>query len=316
MTQLIQRVAHLQTGTVDLHVQHVEGSPWNALLWIFFGRERIQGLPLSVCVIEHRDALVLVDAGMAPKVATDPEFWPDAITRVIMNKIFRFHIEPDDALGMQLRRAGIAPEDVDKAIITHLHFDHAGGIADIPGAELITSKEAWDHMLRPHSEREGVLRRDIEIPGAKWRQIEYAPLEDATLQPFTHGHDLMGDGSIVLLPTPGHLDGSLSVFLRVDPPILFVSDLCYRTDLLMNEQFPGTGEQEVLAESWAKVRALTKTLPDLLIVPSHEQAAVARLLAHPLAAQGEQNGVQTALAASKSELSNESRPHSWRRSLP
>ena len=47
MTQLIQRVAHLQTGTVDLHVQHVEGSPWNALLWIFFGRERIEELPSS-----------------------------------------------------------------------------------------------------------------------------------------------------------------------------------------------------------------------------------------------------------------------------
>ncbi len=316
MKQAIQRIAHLQTGTADLHVQHVEGSRWNALLWIFFGRERIEGLPISAWIIEHRDGLILVDAGMAPKVATDPEFWPDAITRFIMNRIFRFHIEPGDALGMQLRRAGIAPKEVDKAIITHLHFDHAGGIADIPGAELLTSKEAWDHMLRPHSEREGVLRRDIEIPGAKWSQIEYAPLHDATLQPFTHGHDLMGDGSIVLLPTPGHLDGSLSVFLRVDPPILFVSDLCYRADLLINEQFPGTGEQEVLADSWAKVRALKRALPDLLILPSHEQAAVARLLAHPLATQGDQNGFQTALAASQSQLPDEPCSHARRRSLP
>ena len=291
MTQLIQRVAHLQTGSVDLHVQHVEGSPWNALLWIFFGRERIEELPISVFIIEHCDALVLVDAGMAPRIATDPEFWPDPITRVIMNKIFRFHIKPEDALGIQLRRAGIAPEDVDKAIITHLHFDHAGGVEDIPGAELITSKEAWDHMLRPHARREGVLHRDIEIPGAKWRQIEYAPLDDATVQPFTHGHDLMGDGSIMLLPTPGHLDGSMSVFLRVDPPILFVSDLCYRTDLLMHNQFPGTGEQEVLAESWANVRALKRALPDLLIVPNHDREVVAQLLAHPLAQQGDQNGV-------------------------
>ena len=272
-------------------MQHVEGSPWNALLWIFFGRERIEGLPISVFVIEHREAIILVDTGMAPRITTDPEFWPDSITRVFMNRIFRFHIKPEDALGVQLRRAGIAPEDVDRAIITHLHFDHAGGIADIPGAELVTSKEAWDHMLKPHAEREGVLRRDIEIPGAKWRQIEFAPLEDTVLQPFTHGHDLMGDRSIVLLPTPGHLDGSLSVFLHVDPPILFVSDLCYRTDLLMNDQFPDTGEQEVLAESWAKVRALKTALPDLLIVPSHDRAVLAQLLAHPLATHGDQNGV-------------------------
>jgi len=85
MTQPIQRLAHLQTGTVDLHVEHVEGSPWNALLWIFFGRKRIEGLPLSVCVIEYRDALILIDAGISPRAVTDPEFWPDPVTRVIMN---------------------------------------------------------------------------------------------------------------------------------------------------------------------------------------------------------------------------------------
>lgn len=283
MTQPIQRLAQLQTGSVDLHVQHVEGSPWNALLWIFLGRERIEGLPISVYVVEHRDALVLVDAGISPRAVTDPEFWPDAVTRVIMNHIFRFHVEPEDRLGEQLSRAGYAPQDVDKAIITHLHFDHVGGIADIPEAQLVTSGEAWEHMLGPHPEREGVLRRDIEIPGAKWRQIDFAPLEDASLHPFTHGHDLMDDGSIVLLPTPGHLDGSLSVFLRVDPPILFVADLCYRSDLLINEKFPGTGEHELLAESWARVRALKARLPDMLILPSHEKAAVTRLQGHPLA---------------------------------
>ena len=109
MTHLIQRVAHLQTGTVDLHVQHVEGSPWKALLWIFFGRECIEGRPLSVCVIEQRDGLILVDAGMAPRAATNPEFWPDAITRVIMNKIFRFH---DALLACLPRRAAHRKEKV------------------------------------------------------------------------------------------------------------------------------------------------------------------------------------------------------------
>jgi len=96
----------------------------------------------------------------------------------------------------------------------------------------------------------------------------------------------MGDGSIVLLPTPGHLDGSLSVFLRVDPPILFVADLCYRSDLLINEHFPGKGEHELLAQSWPKVRALKARLPDLLIVPSHEEDVVTQILARPLANKG------------------------------
>ena len=98
--------------------------------------------------------------------------------------------------------------------------------------------------------------------------------------------DASSDGSIVLLPTPGHLDGSLSVFLRVDPPILFVADLCYRSDLLINEHFPGKGEHELLAQSWPKVRALKARLPDLLIVPSHEEDVVTQILARPLANNG------------------------------
>ena len=180
-------------------------------------------------------------------------------------------------------RAGYSPDQVDKAIITHLHFDHVGGIADIPNAELIVSQDAWTHMLDPHAGRHGVLRRDIEIPGVRWRQIGFEPLADKELHPFTAGHDVMGDGSIILLPTPGHLDGSLSVFLRVDPPTLFVGDLCYRLDLLQRDQMAGTGNHAALAETWTKARALYEHQPDLLVVPSHDPAAATQLLAHPLA---------------------------------
>jgi glyoxylase-like metal-dependent hydrolase (beta-lactamase superfamily II) len=207
-----------------------------------------------------------------------------------MNKIFRFEIGEDDRLGHQLARAGVPPETVKKAVISHLHFDHAGGIEDILQAELFASREAWEHLLGPHPEREAVLRRDVEIPGAKWRQVDFQPLTDESLSPFTTGYDLMGDQSIVLLPTPGHLDGSMSAFVRADPPILFVSDLCYREDLLMKEQFPGTGEHEVLAESWRKVRALKELHPELLIVPAHDPAAADKLSSHPLVVRSVESG--------------------------
>jgi glyoxylase-like metal-dependent hydrolase (beta-lactamase superfamily II) len=284
MTDLIQRIDRVQTGSAELHVQHVEGSNWHSLLWIFFGRDWVK-VPVHVFVVHHRDGVVLIDAGMSPRVATDPDYWPDAITRTFMNKIFRFEIREDDRLGHRLTQAGVPPESIAKAVISHLHFDHVGGIDDILGAELLASREAWEHMLGPHPEREAVLRRDIEIPGAKWTQVEFEPLADESLSPFTVGYDLMGDRSIVLLPTPGHLDGSMSAFVRADPPILFVSDLCYREELLMKEQFPGTGEHDVLAESWRKVRALKERLPNLLVVPTHDTEAAEKLSSHPLAAR-------------------------------
>ncbi len=83
-----------------------------------------------------------------------------------MGRIFRFHIGPDDTLTKQLELAGLAAAEVQKAVFSHMHFDHDGCIAEIPQAELLCAEEAWEHMRSAHPEREGVLRRDIEVPGA------------------------------------------------------------------------------------------------------------------------------------------------------
>lgn len=130
-------------------------------------------------------------------------------------------------------------------------------------------------MLGPHPEREMVLRRDIEVPGAKWRQITLLPTNDPTLAPFTRTYDLMADGSMMLLPTPGHLPGSLSMLVRSEgaPPLLFVGDLCYSVDMLMEDRFPATGDRAELGASYANVRALRERMPGLVILPSHDPAA-------------------------------------------
>ncbi len=282
VTSPIQHVTALKTGTVDLHVEHVEESRLPALFWILFGRERLENLPISFFAIEHDQGLILFDAGMSQAVTKDSHYWPDAITGAIMGRIFHFHIGPDDTLTKQLELAGLAAADVQKAVISHMHFDHVGCIAEIPQAELLCAEEAWEHMRSGHPEREGVLRRDIEVPIAKWKEVSFQPVEDDALKPFTQAHDLMGDGSIMLVPTPGHLEGSLSMFLRVEPPILFVGDLCYSPALMMRDQTPGTGEAETLLATWAQVRELKTRTPELLIVPSHDPAAIEQLSGHRL----------------------------------
>jgi len=142
-------------------------------------------------------------------------------------------------------------------------------------------------VLGPHPEREGVLRRDLEIPGANWNQVEFAPTSDTSLAPFSEAHDFIGDGSMLLISTPGHMTGSMSMLVRTDPPILFVGDLCYSEDLMTRNQLPGTGDAALLAKSWEKVRRFKKNNPGLLIVPSHDNDALSRLRAHPLYSEHE-----------------------------
>jgi glyoxylase-like metal-dependent hydrolase (beta-lactamase superfamily II) len=134
-------------------------------------------------------------------------------------------------------------------------------------------------MLQPHSERHAVFRRDIDLPGLKWQRISFQQIDDPSLKPFTHAYDLMGDGSMVLLPTPGHLPGSLSMLVRRDgaPPLLLIGDLHYQTELLERGQLPGTGDKKELRASFAKVLALKERMPDLVILASHDPGAAEAL---------------------------------------
>ena len=101
--------------------------------------------------------------------------------------------------------------------------------------------------------------------------------DDPLFEGFEGGHDVAGDGSMILLPTPGHTKGSISMLIRQEGwhPILLVRDLTYETALLEHDVLPGTGDRETLLASFANVRQLKERLPGLAIVASHDFAAKA-----------------------------------------
>ena len=90
----------------------------------------------------------------------------------------------------------------------------------------------------------------------------------------------MGDGSLLLLATPGHTQGSISLLIRrgTRPPLLLVGDLTYGAGLLERRQAPGVGNRRRLADTTGKVLALKQQTPDLVILPAHDPTAAARLL--------------------------------------
>ena len=273
-------VSVITTGDGEVHHEHVYGTRKPELWWIFFGRRWVR-LPINVYVIEHRDGLVLFDTGQDRAVVTDPGYYPDPITAFFYRHIFRdIHIGPQDTLPVQLEGAGYSAGQVDKAVISHLHSDHVGGIADIPQADLYAGEKGFDYMRGPnHPERQTVYRDRIEIPGAKWHMIPFAPTDDPAVVPFTEAFDLMGDGSMIVLPTPGHLPGSVSMLVRrgAAPPLLLVGDLTYDEQLLDRDQVGAVGDPAQLRETYAKVRALRKHTPDLIILPAHDPDAAQKL---------------------------------------
>jgi len=63
----------------------------------------------------------------------------------------------------------------------------------------------------------------------------------------------MGDGSLMLLPTPGHTAGSASLLSAAPPGAAAAGrDLTYGTEILQRGQLPGVGNRRLLAESTAR----------------------------------------------------------------
>jgi glyoxylase-like metal-dependent hydrolase (beta-lactamase superfamily II) len=124
-----------------------------------------------------------------------------------------------------------------------------------------------------------VLRNHIEVPGLTWAPVEPTPLDDPTLAPFPAGRDVFGDGSLMLLPTPGHTAGSMSLLVRRGdgPPLLLVGDLTYDVHAFEEGQTGGVGSRRRLLQTRDRVLALRESHPGLVILAAHDPAAAGLL---------------------------------------
>ena len=108
-------------------------------------------------------------------------------------------------LASQLEEIGVKPADIKFIAASHTHFDHIGNVNQFPQAMLLMQKAEYDWPLPV-----GGLRFKPDHPVTK----------------LEGDHDIFGDGSAVLLSTPGHTPGHQSFLLRLarTGPILFTGD--------------------------------------------------------------------------------------------
>ncbi|HVQ75067.1 MAG TPA: N-acyl homoserine lactonase family protein [Candidatus Binatia bacterium] len=216
---------------------------------LFYGdrsAERV-AIPVSCWLIQTPSANVLFDTGIAPR----------AVAGLLRSDpLARFGEE--DLLVHRLDGLGLEPDDVQMVVLSHLHFDHAGGAALFPHSELVVQKDEYAaaHYPAPFYES-AYYRKNFDLPGYRWRLLD----GDAELLPGVTV--LRSDGH-----TPGHQ--SLLVELPETGPVILAADCCYWQESIDREIPPGF--------VWEPARALhsikrLKTIARLLrgrIFPGHD----------------------------------------------
>jgi N-acyl homoserine lactone hydrolase len=194
--------------------------------------ERPLRLPVPAYVVETESERILIDTGLHPAAVADPE------SHYFAGALALFELEQEESIADQVDLASVT-----RVVLTHLHFDHAGGLSLLPGsAPVLVQRAEWEAGHdRAAVERNFLLPRD------------YAEL--ASRVTLVDGdHDLLGDGSIELLATPGHTPGHQSV--RVGD-LLLGADVAYFLDGLDDRRFPAFGDDlEAQAHSAARLREL------------------------------------------------------------
>lgn len=192
-------------------------------------------LSVHCLAIETSDGVVLADTGFGLGDVRHP--------RRRLSRFFRAMNRPalreEMTAVRQLARLGIDARDVRHIVMTHLDFDHAGGIEDFPEAKvhLLATEEASATARRTFLDRMRYRPQQWGQTRARWRT--YTPGEGESFFGFSAVRNLEGvNEEILLVPLIGHTLGHAGVAVRSGSGHLFLTGDAYFWNGEMNLYHP------------------------------------------------------------------------------
>ena len=207
--------------------------------------DRTMRFPVPAYLLETATERILIDTGLNPAAIADPAAYyerPDVFAASVL--------EQEQSVAEQLDVGTLT-----KVVLTHLHWDHVGGLQLIPpSVPIVVQRSEW-----------AAGRDDAAVQRNFFMQRDYA--DDGREVILVDGdHDLLGDGSIELLLTPGHTPGHQSV--RIGELVLG-ADVAHYASGLDDHRFPVfADDHEQQGRSADRLRAMRDAGLD--VIPGHD----------------------------------------------
>lgn len=212
--------------------------------------------PILAYLIETANGRILYDAGCDYGKLNDPRLRARYYEN---NPAFPFgppEMSEEQRLPNRLAALGLQPADIDVVFLGHLHFDHAGGLGEVGGAEVHVHGRELRAAREPADD---AYFADDFTGDYRWRitEAEYEPVP-----------------GLRALETPGHTAGHMSLWIELPkgPPILLAGDAADLSENIEHEVAPGLcwcDRSELAVESIRKLKR-TAAQTGAVIWPNHD----------------------------------------------
>lgn len=265
----------IQTGFVRVRANQVRGKGHGLVrqLRTFAGVAWSDWLPIYAWAIEHPEGLIVVDTGETARVAEPGYFprWHPYFWRGVQERV-----TPEEEIGPQMEDRWLDPARVRWVVLTHLHTDHAGGLHHFPNSEVLIDPREYAAA----SGLGGRLRGFLPNRWPAWLRPTFINVAPAPFGPFERSLPLTAAGDVVIVPTPGHTAGHVSVVVRVGDVTFFLAgDTSYAEALMVAGQVDGVAPDEATAcDTLRRIREFAGQ-ESLVYLPAHDPASATRLRA-------------------------------------
>jgi N-acyl homoserine lactone hydrolase len=229
-----------------------------------FGEERVFGM--AAVLVEHPQGALLIDAGFGRNVDEHVKTIPP-----LMRATSRY--EKESPAVEQLARAGYDLARLKGVVITHAHWDHVSGLEDFPTVPVWLTQPELEFIRS--GDRAVTLAASL---GSKnYRVYGFA---DGKYLGYESSYDVFRDGSVVLVPAPGHTPGSIVAFVNTpdNKRYAFIGDMAWqREGVELPAERPWLSRRLVdldpagVRRELARLHRLAERNPDLVVVPAHDR---------------------------------------------